>query len=45
MVILYFVPVIGVIWTIAELGFFKGTPGPNDAGQPSAGLFFRKHTV
>ena len=30
------VPVIGWIWFIIELGFLKGTPGPNRFGPPVA---------
>ena len=28
------VPIIGWIWFIVELGFLKGTPGPNRFGPP-----------
>ena len=28
------VPIIGWIWFIIELGFLKGTPGPNRFGPP-----------
>jgi uncharacterized membrane protein YhaH (DUF805 family) len=28
------VPIIGSIWLLIELGFLKGTPGPNRFGSP-----------
>jgi uncharacterized membrane protein YhaH (DUF805 family) len=28
------VPVVGAIWFLVELGFLKGTPGPNRFGPP-----------
>ena len=28
------VPIIGSIWLLIELGFLKGTPGPNQFGSP-----------
>jgi uncharacterized membrane protein YhaH (DUF805 family) len=28
------VPIIGAIWLLIELGFLKGTPGPNQFGSP-----------
>ncbi len=33
MVLINLVPVAGVIWTIIELGFFRGAPGPNRYGD------------
>ena len=33
-VLISFVPVIGPIWLIVELGFFPGTPGGNAFGPP-----------
>jgi ferredoxin len=29
-----FIPIIGAIWLLIELGFLKGTPGPNRFGPP-----------
>ena len=28
------IPIIGAIWLLIELGFLKGTPGPNRFGPP-----------
>jgi uncharacterized membrane protein YhaH (DUF805 family) len=33
-VLIGLVPVIGAIWLLIELGFLKGTPGPNRFGPP-----------
>ena len=33
-VLIGLVPIIGAIWLLIELGFFKGTPGPNRFGPP-----------
>jgi uncharacterized membrane protein YhaH (DUF805 family) len=33
-VLIGLIPVIGVIWLLIELGFLKGTPGPNRFGPP-----------
>jgi uncharacterized membrane protein YhaH (DUF805 family) len=33
-VLIALIPVIGAIWLIIELGFLKGTPGPNRFGPP-----------
>jgi uncharacterized membrane protein YhaH (DUF805 family) len=32
-VLIWFIPVVGRIWTISELGFLRGTIGPNSYGQ------------
>jgi uncharacterized membrane protein YhaH (DUF805 family) len=32
--LILFVPIIGAIWFLIELGFLPGTPGPNRFGQP-----------
>lgn len=32
--LLWFLPFIGAIWTLIELGFVAGTPGPNRFGSP-----------
>ena len=35
-VLIVFIPIIGLIWYIVELGFLPGTPGPNRYGlEPS----------
>lgn len=31
-VLIGFVPIIGALWLLIELGFLKGTPGPNRFG-------------
>ncbi|MEE8632866.1 MAG: DUF805 domain-containing protein [Methyloceanibacter sp.] len=31
-VLICFVPIIGAVWLLIELGFLKGTPGPNRFG-------------
>lgn len=31
---IYFIPYIGFIWAIIELGFFKGDSGENEYGHP-----------
>jgi uncharacterized membrane protein YhaH (DUF805 family) len=28
------IPIVGAIWLLIELGFLKGTPGPNRFGPP-----------
>jgi len=28
-----FIPIIGPLWTLIELGFLPGTPGPNHYGE------------
>jgi uncharacterized membrane protein YhaH (DUF805 family) len=33
-VLIGLIPIIGVIWLLIELGFLKGTPGPNRFGPP-----------
>lgn len=33
-VLIGFIPVIGAIWLLIELGFLQGTPGPNRFGPP-----------
>jgi uncharacterized membrane protein YhaH (DUF805 family) len=33
-VLIALIPVIGAIWMLIELGFLKGTPGPNQFGPP-----------
>lgn len=33
-VLIAFIPIIGAIWILIELGFLKGTPGPNRFGPP-----------
>jgi len=33
-VLIGFIPVIGAIWLLIELGCLKGTPGPNRFGPP-----------
>jgi uncharacterized membrane protein YhaH (DUF805 family) len=33
-VLISLIPVIGAIWILVELGFLKGTPGPNRFGPP-----------
>jgi len=38
MVLVAMIPVIGWIWAIIELGFLKGTTGPNDYGEDPLGL-------
>ena len=35
-VLIVLVPIIGWIWFIVEIGFLKGTPGPNRFGPPVA---------
>jgi len=34
--LIIFVPVIGFIWIIIDLGLLEGTPGPNDYGPAPA---------
>jgi uncharacterized membrane protein YhaH (DUF805 family) len=33
-VLVFFIPVIGFIWMIVEMGFLEGDPGPNEYGPP-----------
>ncbi|MGB2931581.1 MAG: DUF805 domain-containing protein [Methyloceanibacter sp.] len=33
--LILFVPIIGAIWFLIELGFLRGTPGPNRFGPPA----------
>lgn len=33
-VLITLIPIIGALWLIIELGFLKGTPGPNRFGPP-----------
>jgi len=33
-VLIGLIPIIGAIWLLIELGFLKGTPGPNRFGPP-----------
>jgi uncharacterized membrane protein YhaH (DUF805 family) len=33
-VLIVLIPLIGAIWLLIELGFLKGTPGPNRFGPP-----------
>ena len=33
-VLVTLIPIIGAIWILVELGFLKGTPGPNRFGPP-----------
>lgn len=37
---LSFVPIVGPIWTLIELGFLPGTDGPNQYGLPDSGSPF-----
>ena len=36
-ILIIFIPVIGIIWYIVELGFLRGTPGPNRFGPDPLG--------
>ena len=36
-VLIGFVPIIGALWLLIELGFLAGTPGPNRFGPPVTG--------
>lgn len=36
-ILILFIPVIGLIWYIVELGFLPGTPGPNRYGPDPLG--------
>ncbi|HLI65220.1 MAG TPA: DUF805 domain-containing protein [Caulobacteraceae bacterium] len=38
MLIFYFVPIVGPIWALIELGFLDGTPGPNQYGPSPKGI-------
>ncbi len=33
--LILFVPIVGAIWFLIELGFLRGTPGPNRFGPPA----------
>ena len=33
-VLIGFIPIVGAIWLLVELGFLAGTPGPNRFGPP-----------
>ncbi len=33
-VLIMLIPIIGPLWLLIELGFLKGTPGPNRFGPP-----------
>jgi uncharacterized membrane protein YhaH (DUF805 family) len=33
-VLIGLIPIIGALWLLIELGFLKGTPGPNRFGPP-----------
>ena len=35
--LIVFIPLIGIIWYIIELGFLRGTPGPNRFGPDPLG--------
>ena len=37
MVLIGFIPIIGAIWTLVELGFIRGTVGPNRFGDDPVG--------
>jgi uncharacterized membrane protein YhaH (DUF805 family) len=32
-VLIIFIPIVGLIWTLAESCFLRGTPGPNEFGS------------
>jgi uncharacterized membrane protein YhaH (DUF805 family) len=36
-ILIVFIPIIGLIWYIVELGFLPGTPGPNRYGPDPLG--------
>ncbi len=36
-VLIIFVPIVGLIWTLVETGFKPGTPGPNEFGPNPLG--------
>ena len=36
-ILILFVPIIGLIWYVVELGFLRGTPGPNRYGPDPLG--------
>jgi uncharacterized membrane protein YhaH (DUF805 family) len=41
-ILIQFVPIVGALWYVIELGFLAGTPGPNGFGpDPLAGLSAR----
>jgi len=37
-ILVYMIPIIGWIWSVIELGFLDGTPGPNRFGPSPKGL-------
>src|SRR4029453_835711 len=41
-VLIGLIPIIGSIWLLIELGFLKGTPGPNRFGPPVMDLWLRE---
>ena len=34
-VLIWFIPYVGSLWVLIELGFLRGDPGPNRYGDPS----------
>ena len=34
-ILIMFIPLIGPLWWLIELGFFRGDPGPNAYGPPA----------
>ena len=36
-ILILFIPIIGFIWYLVELGFLPGTPGPNRFGPDPLG--------
>ena len=38
-VLIFFVPIVGPIWSLIELGFLPGTHGPNEFGPDPLGTF------
>ena len=36
-VLVFFIPVIGFVWMIVEMGLLSGDPGPNRYGLPAGG--------
>ena len=41
-VLIIIIPIVGVIWTLAESCFLRGTPGPNEFGPDPLGTSFEK---
>jgi uncharacterized membrane protein YhaH (DUF805 family) len=37
-ILILFIPIIGLVWYIVELGFLPGTPGPNRFGLDPLGV-------